>query len=64
MQRAGYSEKSCGKLRALGLNHNFYLAHGMQRPEYAKDWRLFYPKGFKSTCVTWIRLPVVMAGSV
>jgi len=47
MQMAGYSEKSCGRLRALGLNHDFYLAHGMQQPEYSKDWRLFYPQGFR-----------------
>jgi hypothetical protein len=43
MQRAGYPEKSCAKLRALGLNHDFYLTHGLKKPEYSKDWRLYYP---------------------
>jgi predicted transcriptional regulator of viral defense system len=47
MQRAGYSEKSCGKLRALGLNHDFYLAHAMQQTEYSKDWRLSYPRNLR-----------------
>jgi predicted transcriptional regulator of viral defense system len=44
MQRAGYPEPGIDQLRALGLNHDFYLAHGLQQPEYSKDWRLFYPK--------------------
>src|SRR5262249_52182722 len=46
MQKAGYPEKSWAKLRALGLNHNFYLAHGLQHREYSNEWRLFYPKDF------------------
>jgi predicted transcriptional regulator of viral defense system len=45
MQKAGYPEKSCTKLRELGLSHDFYLAHALRQPEYSKDWRLFYPKG-------------------
>jgi hypothetical protein len=44
MQKTGYPEKSCAKLRALGLDQDFYLTHGLQEPEYSKDWRLFYPK--------------------
>lgn len=47
MQKTGYPEKSCAKVRALGLNHDFYLAHGLQQPEYSKDWRLFYPKDLR-----------------
>ncbi len=47
MQKAGYPEKSYAKLRALGLNHNFYLAHGIQQPEYSTDWRLFHPRAFR-----------------
>jgi predicted transcriptional regulator of viral defense system len=46
MQKTGYPEKSCAKLRALGLNYDFYLAHGMQQPAYSNDWRLFHPKKF------------------
>ena len=47
MQVTGYPESSYAKLRALGLNYDFYLAHALQKPEYSKDWRLFYPKEFK-----------------
>lgn len=44
MQKASYPEPSYSKLRELGLEHDFYLTHGLQQPEYSKDWRLFYPK--------------------
>jgi len=47
MQKTSYPEKSYAKLRELGLNYNFYLAHGLQQPEYSKDWRLFYAKDFR-----------------
>ena len=39
MQRAGYPEPGIDQLRALGLNHDFYLAHGLQQPEYSKELR-------------------------
>jgi predicted transcriptional regulator of viral defense system len=44
MQKADYPEKSFNKLRAIGLNYDFYLAHGIQEPAYSKEWRLFHPK--------------------
>jgi hypothetical protein len=47
MERAGYGDKRYAMLRQLGLNHDFYLAHGMKQPEYSKEWRLFYPKGLE-----------------
>ena len=47
MQNAGYPEESCAKLRELGLNPDFYLAHALRQPEYSKDWRLFYPKDLR-----------------
>ena len=45
MQKANYPEKSYAQLSAIGLNHDFYLAHDIKKPNYSKDWRLFYPKG-------------------
>jgi hypothetical protein len=47
MQKAGYPERSYSKLRDLGLNHDFYLAHALQQPEYSEEWRLFYPTDLK-----------------
>ena len=47
MHKAGYPEDSCAKLRALGLSHNFYLAHGLQHAQYSNDWRLFYPNDLR-----------------
>jgi len=47
MERSGYGDNRYMRLRQLGLNHDFYLTHGMQEPEYSKEWRLYYPKGFE-----------------
>lgn len=48
MQKAGYPEKAFAPLRALGLDYDFYLAHGVQQLEYSQEWRLFYPKSLKT----------------
>jgi hypothetical protein len=46
MQRAGYEPKQWMRLQALGLSHDFYLAHDMRDRDYNSEWRIFYPKGF------------------
>jgi hypothetical protein len=46
MQRAGYDEKQYGRLKTLGLEFDFYLAHDMRQTAFDRDWRLFYPEGF------------------
>jgi len=45
MSRAGYPEKSQAKMRALGLEHDFYLEYGMKDANYDSAWRIFFPKG-------------------
>lgn len=46
MQRAGYDEKQYSRLKRLGLEFDFYLAHDMRQTALDADWRLFYPKSF------------------
>ncbi len=46
MERADYPSNSCDQLRALGLKHDFYLAHKIEKKAYCKEWRLYYPKNY------------------
>jgi predicted transcriptional regulator of viral defense system len=46
MQRAGYPARAYERLKALGQEHDFYLAHDIRENEYSSEWRLFHPKGF------------------
>ncbi len=46
MKRAGYQPAQYERLKGLGLNYDFYLAHDLREREYDSEWRLFYPKGF------------------
>lgn len=43
MDRAGYDEKRYSMLHKIGLAHDFYMTHGMTKPEYSSKWRIFYP---------------------
>lgn len=45
MDRAGFSEKQYGRLRELGLDLKFYLAHDMREFVLNERWQLFVPKG-------------------
>ena len=46
MQRAGYDEKQYSRLKKLGLEFDFYLAHDMRLTAFDPGWRLFHLKGF------------------
>jgi hypothetical protein len=46
MQKAGYEKARYERLRALGLNFDFYLSHGLTTREFDPEWRLFVPSGF------------------
>lgn len=45
MERAGYEGTKLDRLRALGLNHDFYLSHKMGPTAYSAEWRVFFPEG-------------------
>ena len=46
MQRAGYEGSRFERLRMLGMNFDFYLAHDIREREFDPYWRLYFPKGF------------------
>lgn len=45
LERAGLGEKQTERLRELGLDYKFYLAHGMKDLDFSARWQLFHPKG-------------------
>jgi len=45
--RAGvYDDSAIRLLRKFGMKYDFYLTYDMKDPQYSKEWRLFFPKGF------------------
>jgi len=46
MQRAGYPQNQCDKLKNIGMQFDFYLTHYITDKLHSQEWRLFYPKGF------------------
>jgi len=46
MQRAGYPERQYSRLKALGINYDFYLNYQLpDTKKFDKTWRLYYPDG-------------------
>ena len=45
MELAGYGESRCAMLKNLGMNFDFYLAHGLRDRQHSKEWRIYYPEG-------------------
>jgi predicted transcriptional regulator of viral defense system len=45
MERAGYEEALLERVAQLGMELDFYLAHGLRRSTYSERWRLFVPEG-------------------
>ncbi len=45
MQRAGYGSNRYERLRNLGANFDFYLAHDIRERDFDPYWRLYFPKG-------------------
>ncbi len=45
MERAGFQDKQLSAFKALGLNWDFYLAHGRRNTAFNSTWRIHHPKG-------------------
>jgi predicted transcriptional regulator of viral defense system len=45
MERAGYEGAKLDRLRALGVNFDFYLGHRMGPTSFSREWRVHYPEG-------------------
>ncbi len=45
LQRAGYPAERVKLFRAMPIQFDFYLAHGIKDPDYDSEWRLFFPRG-------------------
>jgi predicted transcriptional regulator of viral defense system len=46
MERAGYPEQYLRRVEELGMELDFYLAHGLPNRSYSKRWRLNHPDMF------------------
>ncbi len=46
MERAGYDARSLDRVAEVGMEFDFYLAHGLRKQSYSPRWRLFFPEGF------------------
>lgn len=47
MEKAGFPEATCDRMRSYGLGFDFYLAHAMKEVEYDEKWRLYVPVGME-----------------
>jgi len=45
MEKANYPPDWLNEFQRMGLNYDFYLAHGMEQKTFDSRWRIFYPPG-------------------
>ena len=45
MEKASYAPTWLNEFQRMGLDYNFYLAHGMKQKAFDSRWRIFYPTG-------------------
>lgn len=46
MERAGFEPKQLERLREFGIQYDFYLGYGIDKPDFDSSWRIFIPQGF------------------
>jgi hypothetical protein len=46
MERTGYPAEALDRVAELGIDFNFYIAHGTDNRAFDSRWRLFFPEGF------------------
>jgi hypothetical protein len=44
LQRAGIPPQRLEPLKKLGMQHKFYVDHGMVNPAYDENWGVYYPR--------------------
>jgi hypothetical protein len=44
MERAGFTAKQLAPLKAMGMNWDFYLTHGLRNPVFNRNWRIHHQK--------------------
>lgn len=45
MEKVNYPPTWLTEFQGMGLDYNFYLAHGMEQKAFDSRWRIFYPTG-------------------
>jgi hypothetical protein len=43
LHRAGRPARDCQKFKDFGMELDFYLDYGLERPAYDRNWRLYLP---------------------
>ena len=47
LKRARYNESDQLLAKAIGVQFNFYLCHGLRNPVFDEDWKIFFPQSLK-----------------
>jgi len=46
-EKAGFPADEVERLRSIGLDIDFYLVHGIEKPRYVSRWRLYVPQNLE-----------------
>ena len=45
LEKAGFPATRLQRLKKLGMQFDFYLAHGLKQLDYDPEWRIYFPRG-------------------